>query len=39
MKKIGGRCLRCGKRDRRIFRKTAIKRSTRNLVARGGGYN
>lgn len=39
MKKIGGRCPRCGWRDKRIFRKTAIKTSKKNLVPRAGGYN
>lgn len=37
--KIGGRKLRNSRRDKRFFRKTAIKTSTRNLVARGGCYN
>ena len=37
--KIGGRTLRRSRKDKRIFRRTAIKRSTRNLVARNGGYN
>lgn len=34
-----GRCKRCGYKDKKIFRKTAIKTHKKNLVARGGTYN
>lgn len=37
--KIGGRRLRSSRRDKRIFRRTAVKRSKVNLVPRAGGYN
>ena len=37
--KIGGRKLRNSRGDKRFFRRTAIKRTSRNLVARGGCYN
>lgn len=38
--KIGGRKLVGGRKDKRIFRRTAVKRSRKDcLVARGGNYN
>lgn len=36
--KIGGRTLRIGRRDRKIFRKTASKRLKAQLAQRGGSY-
>lgn len=40
MARLKGRCPRCGWKDKKIFRKTAIKRSLKNqMAARGGNYN